>query len=144
ATGTTPSHVSDILGENGELYCVEFAQRSMRELIQVCEKRPNMFPIHADANKPEEYKDVGEVDVVYMDVSQPNQSEILIKNCYAFLKKGGIAYLCVKSQSIDVTLPPRQVFEIVKKQLARDFIVEQEYELAPYDLDHLFLALRRK
>ncbi len=144
ASGTTASHVSDILGKDGELYCVEFAQRSMRDLIAVCEKRPNMMPIHADANHPNEYEDIGAVDVVYQDVSQPNQSEILIKNCAAFLKKGGVAYLCVKSQSIDVTLPPRQVFEIVKNQLAPHFDIEQEYELAPYDLDHLFLVLRKK
>ncbi|MFA5105399.1 MAG: fibrillarin-like rRNA/tRNA 2'-O-methyltransferase [Candidatus Micrarchaeia archaeon] len=144
ATGTTASHVADVVGENGELYCVEFAQRSMRDLIAVCEKRPNMMPIHADANNPSEYADAGEVDVVYQDVSQPNQSEILIKNCDMFLKKGGIAYMCVKSQSIDVTLPPRKVFEMVKKQLEGHFEIEQEIELAPYDLDHLFLALRKK
>ncbi len=144
ATGTTPSHVADIVGANGELYCVEFAQRSMRELIQVCEKRPNMMPIHADANNPIEYEDVGKVDVVYQDVSQPNQPEILIKNCDMFLKNGGMAYLCVKSQSIDVTLPPQKVFEMVKKQLEGHFSIEQEIELAPYDLDHLFLALRKE
>lgn len=144
ATGTTPSHVADIVSANGELYCVEFAQRSMRELIAVCEKRPNMMPIHADANNPIEYEDVGKVDVVYQDVSQPNQPEILIKNCDMFLKNGGMAYLCVKSQSIDVTLPPQKVFEMVKKQLEGHFSIEQEIELAPYDLDHLFLALRKE
>ena len=33
ASGTTPSHVSDIVGESGYVYCVEFAQRSIRDLV---------------------------------------------------------------------------------------------------------------
>ena len=37
ASGTTASHVSDIVGEEGHVYCVEFASRSLRELVNnVC------------------------------------------------------------------------------------------------------------
>ena len=44
ATGTTCSHISDIIRENGNLYCVEFSERNMRQLLDVCSKRENMFP----------------------------------------------------------------------------------------------------
>ena len=56
ASGTTPSHVSDIVGENGHVYCVEFAQRSLRELVtNVITYRPNMSPFLADARMPQKY-----------------------------------------------------------------------------------------
>jgi len=142
--GTTASHISDIVGKGGEVYCVEFAQRSLRDLVAVCESRPNMFPILADARKPQDYSEIPKVDAIYQDVAQPDQAQILIKNSQMFLKKGGIAYLCVKSQSIDVTARPQDVFAMVKKQLGQDFDVMREIELAPYDYDHLFLALRKK
>jgi fibrillarin-like rRNA methylase len=76
ANGTTVSHVSDIIGLEGEVYAVEFASRSMSDLIFLSEKRKNIVPIFADARFPEKYSDVGEVDVVYADLSDPQQVEI--------------------------------------------------------------------
>ena len=49
ATGTTSSHISDIVGENGIVYCIEFSERAMRDLIHVCNARGNMVPMLADA-----------------------------------------------------------------------------------------------
>ncbi|MCL5675492.1 MAG: fibrillarin-like rRNA/tRNA 2'-O-methyltransferase, partial [Candidatus Marsarchaeota archaeon] len=36
STGTTSSHVSDIVGEKGNVFCVEVSERSMRDLLKVC------------------------------------------------------------------------------------------------------------
>ena len=144
ATGTTASHISDIVGKGGVVFCVEFAQRSMRDLIGVCEKRENMMPILADANKPSEYAEIGKVDVVYQDVAQPNQDEILIKNGIEFLQKGGYAMVAIKSQSIDVTAKPKDTYDRFKGALGKEFEILQEIELFPYDKDHLFLLLRKK
>jgi len=56
ASGTTASHVSDIVGESGHVYCVEFAPRAIRELVDnVCAFRLNMSAILADARIPEKY-----------------------------------------------------------------------------------------
>ncbi|MBS7659825.1 fibrillarin-like rRNA/tRNA 2'-O-methyltransferase, partial [Candidatus Bathyarchaeota archaeon] len=56
ASGTTASHVSDIVGEKGYVYCVEFAPRAVRELVNnVCPYRLNMIPILEDARFPERY-----------------------------------------------------------------------------------------
>ena len=41
ATGTTVSHVSDIV-RDGLVYAVEFSPRSMRDLVRLCERRNNI------------------------------------------------------------------------------------------------------
>jgi fibrillarin-like pre-rRNA processing protein len=143
ASGTTASHVSDVVGEKGAVYCIEFAPRSMRDLIGVCEKRRNMLPILADARKPEAYaKDVKRVDVIYEDVADPEQAAILEKNAAALLKKGGSALIAIKSQSIDVAKQPGEVYAEALARLKKRFDVLQTIELYPFDKDHLFVSLR--
>ena len=146
ASGTTPSHVSDIVGRKGIVYCVEFAERPMRDLINVCETRDNMIPILADYRKPAEYHKYidGKVDCVYQAVAQKDQVRILDINAEMYLKKGGEALLCIKSQSIDVTKTSRLVYHEVLKELKEaEFEVLQQFELSPYDLNHLFVHLKR-
>jgi fibrillarin-like pre-rRNA processing protein len=111
STGTTVSHVSDIVGPSGIVFAVEPATRVARELIEnVAAKRKNVMPIIEDARRPQSYFSVfGKVDVVYCDIAQPDQTEIAIANCVAYLKKGGIMLLLVKTQSIDVTRAPDAV-----------------------------------
>jgi fibrillarin-like pre-rRNA processing protein len=59
-----------------------------------------------------------------------------------FLKKGGIAMICIKSQSIDVTKDPKVVFDEVVRKLETVFEVVEEIKLEPFDKDHLFVVLR--
>jgi fibrillarin-like pre-rRNA processing protein len=142
STGTTVSHLSDIMGENGEIFAVEIAPQCMKSLLPLCDLRHNIIPIHADAKQPEQYKEVGKVDSLYQDVAQPDQADILIKNADMFLKKGGIAMIAIKSQSIDVTKKPKEVFDVVLRTLETKFEVLEKYELEPFDKDHLFVVLR--
>ena len=101
ASGTTVSHVSDILTD-GLVYAVEFSPRTMRDLIQLCDQRPNIIPILADANKPQSYAHIVEkADVIFQDVAQPNQAEIAALNCKCFLAEDGHLMLSIKSRSID-------------------------------------------
>jgi fibrillarin-like pre-rRNA processing protein len=144
STGTTVSHLSDIVGDGGEIYAVEIAPQVMKSLLALCDERDNIIPIHADARQPQEYEEVGEVDAIYQDVAQPDQDDIMLKNARMFLKKGGIAMICIKSQSIDVTKAPKEVFEAVIKKLETEFEVLEKYKLEPFDKDHLFLVLRYK
>jgi fibrillarin-like pre-rRNA processing protein len=144
STGTTISHLSDIIGEKGELFAVEIAPQCMKSLLPLCDIRKNIIPINADARQPAQYKEVGEVDSLYQDVAQPDQADILIKNADMFLKKGGIAMIAVKSQSIDVTKSPKEVFAGVLAVLETKFEVLERYELEPFDKDHLFVVLRYK
>jgi fibrillarin-like pre-rRNA processing protein len=145
ASGTTSSHVSDMVGEDGTVYCVEFAPRSLRDLLNVCDRRPNMLPMLADARQPKEYADKVEgVDVIYQDVAQPDQIKILIENAKYFLKTGGHALIAIKSQSIDVTKKPREIYEASIAELSNHFEVLEQLELSPYELGHLFVSLRAK
>jgi fibrillarin-like pre-rRNA processing protein len=147
ASGTTASHVSDIVDEQGRVYCVEFAQRSMRELIDaLCEHRTNVYPVLADARMPERYKSlVGQVDVVYCDIAQPEQARILADNADLFLKPNGSALIAIKSRSIDVTMDPSDVFKqeisVLKK---RHFVVSQTVRLEPYEKDHALVHVTRE
>jgi len=142
STGTTVSHLSDIVGPKGEIFAVEIAHQVIKPLLALCEVRHNIIPIHGDAKQPQEYKEVGEVDAIYQDVAQPDQADILVKNADMFLKKDGIAMIAIKSQSIDVTKKPKEVFAGVLSILETKFDVLEKYELEPFDKDHLFVVLK--
>ncbi|MEM4554607.1 MAG: fibrillarin-like rRNA/tRNA 2'-O-methyltransferase [Candidatus Anstonellaceae archaeon] len=146
STGTTASHISDIVGKDGLVYCIEFAQRPMRELLRVCEKKENMLPIMADARRPKDYalQIEKKVDVIYQDVAQPDQDKILVENSKLLLKEGGWAMVAVKSQSIDVTKKPSEVFEEFKRNISSQIYIKEEVKLEPYDFEHLFLVGRKK
>ena len=147
ASGTTASHVSDIVEDEGRVYCVEFAQRSMRELIDtLCENRSNIYPILADARMPEKYRTTAsQVDVIYSDVAQPEQAKIVADNADLFLKENGTALMVIKSRSVDVTMEPTDVFKQETDILRRrNFQVIQTVRLEPYEKDHALVHLTRK
>ena len=139
ASGTTASHVSDLVGQDGIVYCVEFSPRAMRDLLRVCESRSNMIPILADGRFPETYRMfIGPVDVIYQDIAQPAQSIILVDNAKLFLKNRGFAMLAIKARSIDSTKEISKIFseeiDILKES---GFVVEENIEsLKPFDKDH--------
>jgi fibrillarin-like pre-rRNA processing protein len=139
STGTTVSHISDIVGMNGIVYAVEPAARVARELIEnVASKRKNVIPIIEDARKPHSYFSVfGSVDVIYCDVAQPDQTDIAIANCKVYLKRNGTILLIVKTRSIDVVTDPKQVISQESKKLKdNSFYIEQIINLEPFDKDH--------
>jgi len=142
STGTTISHLSDVVGESGEIFSVEVSPQCMNLLLANVGERENVIPIHASARSPRDYEDAGKVDAIYMDVAQADQDDILIMNAEMFLGKGGIAMLCIKSQSIDVTKPPEQVFAAVLSKLEKRFELLESMKLEPFDKDHLFVVLR--
>ena len=145
ASGTTASHFSDIIGREGLIFGVEVSERVMRDLINVSAARKNIVPILASARSPESYTNVvSVVDVVYADVAQPDQVDILIKNCNIYLKKGGYAMIAVKASSIDVTKPPREVYRIAEAQI-RDagYKIIQTVDLSPFDRKHAVILARR-
>ncbi len=144
ASGTTASHISDIVGEKGYVYCVEFAPRALRELVNnVCAYRLNMSPILEDARFPEKYGMFigGNVDDVYCDIAQPEQAKILADNADLFLKKSGWIMIAVKAQSIDVTKEPSEVYKQEIKVLKnRGFRIEEVVHLEPYDIAHAMIV----
>lgn len=144
ASGTTPSHVSDIVGEKGHVYCVEFASRPIRDLVDnVCAYRLNMSPILEDARIPEKYSMFirGKVDCIYCDIAQPEQAKVLADNATLFLKERGWVMLAVKAQSIDVTKEPAEVYKSESRVLEnRGFRIEDVVYLEPYDKAHAMIV----
>ena len=152
AEGTTASHISDILGDDSAIIGIDVAPRVMPKIIAVAEERGNILPILADASKPNEYPGEiiefidgsGGVDVIYQDVAAPNQSEILWKNVDRFLKKGGYAYIAIKSRSVDVTKDPGDVFREFRDFFtSRGLEVVEEVSIEPYEKDHEMMVLRK-
>ncbi len=146
AHGYTPSFISDMIGTRGLLFGLDPAPRVMRDLIHLSQSRPNIVPLLADANHPEEYLDkICLADVVYQDVAQRNQSEIFLKNCAIFLKKGGYGLFAVKARSIDVRKKPKVIFEEVKKELEKDKSLKIiDYRLLePYEKDHCIFICKK-
>ena len=143
ASGTTASHISDEV-KNGMIFGVDPAPRVLRDFLLLSETRKNLVPILKDANRPELYKHlVPEVDMIIQDVAQPNQAQILIKNVRTHLKKGGLAFVAIKSRSIDVTSSPKKIFKEFKTELkAAGLHIVQEKSLEPFEKDHLALLVK--
>ncbi len=142
--GYTPSYISDIVGEEGTVFCIDFAPRVVRDLLFVCEEKENMIPILANANKPEIYKDrITQVDVIYQDIAQKNQVEILFKNLQ-FLKPKGYVLIAIKARSIDVTKSPQKIYREVEEKLKEKLKIIDKKELDPFQKDHCFFICQKK
>lgn len=142
STGTTVSHLSDIIGYSGKVFAVESSTRVARELISnVSSKRTNVIPIIEDARKPRSYFSIyDKMDLVYCDIAQPDQTSIAIDNCKIYLKEGKPMLLVIKTRSIDVTMSPKNVIsQEIKKLESHSFEIKQKIDLAPFDKDHAMI-----
>ncbi|HEC95141.1 MAG TPA: fibrillarin-like rRNA/tRNA 2'-O-methyltransferase, partial [Thermoplasmatales archaeon] len=144
ATGTTVSHLSDILTE-GTVYAVEVSSFAMQKLLELCKERTNIVPILADASHPEKYQHlVPTADIVYQDIAQRNQVDIFIENCNRYLKENGYGVIMVKARSVDVTSEPNKIYEKVKQQLQEHGYKIIDYKkLDPYARDHSVIVVTR-
>jgi fibrillarin-like pre-rRNA processing protein len=147
ASGTTCSHVSDIIGVGGHVWGVDFAPRPIRDLVDgLAKHRDNVSPILGDARRPRSYAvNVPRVDGIYADVAQPDQAGIVVENARVFLKSGGWAVMAVKSRSIDVTRAPQRIYEAeIEKLREAGFEIAESLELDPYEKDHALVVARLK
>lgn len=138
ASGTTVSHVSDIVGPDGLVYAVEFSHRSGRDLINVAKKRTNIIPIIEDARHPHKYRMlVGMVDCIFADVAQPDQARIVAINAHNFLKNEGFVVISIKANCIDSTAEAEAVFAgEVEKLRGEKIKPKEQLTLEPYERDH--------
>ncbi|MCJ1404549.1 Small subunit processome complex component [Xylographa trunciseda] len=144
ASGTSVSHVADIVGPTGTVFAVEFSHRSGRDLINMATHRTNVIPIIEDARHPLRYRMlVSMVDVIFADVAQPDQARIVGLNAHLYLKVGGAALVSIKANCIDSTAAPEAVFarEVQKMRDERLKPLEQ-LTLEPFERDHCIVAAR--
>lgn len=142
ASGTSVSHVADIVGPTGAVYAVEFSHRSGRDLINMATRRHNVIPIVEDARHPLKYRMLMPmVDVIFADVAQPDQARIVALNAKHYLKQGGGMLISIKANCIDSTQPAAKVFasEVAKLKEEKFKPVEQ-LTLEPYERDHAMVS----
>ena len=135
ASGTSVSHVADVVGPIGVVYAVEFSHRSGRDLINMATHRTNVIPIIEDARHPQRYRMlVPMVDVIFADVAQPDQARIVGLNAQNYLKVGGGMVISVKANCIDSTAPPTAVFaREVQKMKEERFKPIEQLTLEPFE-----------
>ena len=127
ASGSTVSHVSDIVGPTGAVYAVEFSKRVGRDLVNMAKKRTNVIPIIEDARHPQKYRMlVPMCDSVFADVAQPDQARIMGLNAKMFVKNRGYFCIAIKASCIDSTLPPETVYAHEAEKL-------REEKLRPFE-----------
>ncbi|KAL1861166.1 Small subunit processome complex component [Paecilomyces lecythidis] len=142
ASGTSVSHVADIVGPTGTVYAVEFSHRSGRDLIGMATHRTNVIPIVDDARHPLRYRMlVSMVDVIFADVAQPDQARIVGLNAHQFLKEGGGVIISIKASCIDSTAKPEVVFSREVQKMREERIKPKEQlTLEPFERDHCIVA----
>ena len=140
ANGTTVSHVADYVEV---VYAVESAPRPFQDLLVVAEGRENIIPIMANARKPHLYRPLVEkVDLIYQDIAQRDQGDILLSNT-GFLKSGGVTILMLKARSVDVRRTLSEIAVETETTLKDGGLsIEKVISLSPYYPDHAALLGR--
>ncbi len=145
ASGTTVSHVSDMIGSEGMVFAVDLSATVMRDMLFVAERRENIIPILESASHINELaKRICMADIVFQDIAQRDQVGIFLNNVDVFLKDGGYGLLAVKARSIDVTARPKSIFAQVKSQLEKKVTIIDYRELDPFQKDHCIFIIKRK
>ncbi len=143
AHGTTASHVSDLL-PHARIFVVEKSPTSFAPLLALARRRPNLFPILADAQLPERYAaDVGTVEFLYQDIAQRTQAAIFTENARTFLSSEGRGLMMLKVRSVTQTRPAPAIVHAARTELAHGgFTVLSESPLVPFSREHTALLVR--
>ncbi len=144
AHGTTLSHLSDLLPD-AQLFGIDKSAGSFGALLALSHRRPNLFPILADAQLPERYlADVGSVDFLYQDVALRNQADVFAENAAATLSHSGSGLLMLKVRSVTQRRPVEAVVAESRTTFTRQGLrIVDQRSLAPFSRDHVALAVLR-
>ena len=106
SSGGTVSHIHDIVcgadnHHGGQVVAVEISPRMMRDLVSLSEKRSGLFPLLADARRPDLIAPIlrGKADWIHQDLSIADQAETFVRVSSSFLSSGGVGLLSLKAAS---------------------------------------------
>lgn len=140
ASGTTASHVADLVGPRGTVWAIEKSPRPFRRLLEIAERFPNLLPILADARDPGSYSAlVPPVDGLYLDIAQPDQVEIARANAREYLRPGGHLLLTLKAASAGRDRSPESHAAGVPAAMP-EFELASRISLAPFYRAHWMFA----
>ena len=144
ATGTTASHLADLLGVDGRLYAVERSVRPFARLLTLAERWPNLRPILADARDPTDYSSlVPPVDGLYADIAQPDQLDIVQRNAELFLRGEGSRFLlALKTASMGRHLSPPEHRRNAEASLREVAALAPSVSLEPFHKGHFMIGGR--
>jgi fibrillarin-like pre-rRNA processing protein len=143
ATGTTASHIADLVGPDGAVYAVEMSLRPFARLLRLAERYPNLFPILGDARRPDDYAGwVPPVDGVYSDIAQADQVGIARRNAELFLRDGKPLLLVLKLASLGRGQTPEEQVARSLAELRPFRQVTPAIPLEPFHRQHRFLVGR--
>ena len=140
----TLSHISDIIGVNGKIFILrDINENSKNFLENVMNDRTNVFTITRDNGDPAKFSSKTEmVNVVYVDITQHNETEVAIQNCKRYLRDGGFLMLVVPTKKIDfVNNPNGQNLEEIQK-LQSSFEIIQQINLTDFFKEHSMIIAK--
>lgn len=146
ASGTTASHVADLVGPTGRVYALEKSPRPFARLLRLSDRWPNLLPILSDARSPESYFDlVPAVDGVYVDIAQADQVDIARRNAEVYLSHPGAPLvLALKTASMGRSRPPAAFLEQAESELERGFELDTSVRLDPFHRAHYLIGGRAR
>ncbi len=143
ASGTTASHVADLVGGSGVVFALEKSLRPFARLLRLADRYPNLLPVLADARDPVGYLDrVPPVDGVYVDVAQPDQVAIAIDAARWCLRRSGVVLLALKTSSMGRERAPREHLDRALDALEAIGECGEPIALEPFHRRHFFLEVR--
>jgi fibrillarin-like pre-rRNA processing protein len=144
ASGTTASHIADLVGPEGRIYAVERSPRPFARLLALAARWPNLLPILGDARDPARYADlVPDVDGLYADVAQPDQIALARSNAELFLRGAGASILlALKTASLGRDLTPAAHLARSERELASLVRLSESVRLDPFHRGHYLLGGR--
>nr|BAS01725.1 fibrillarin like-protein [Amorphochlora amoebiformis] len=141
STGSTISHISDIIGYKGIVFAIEKEQKCSQKLFWSSFKRKNIIPVIEDARFPLRYRMiVPVVDIIIIDISQLDQSRILALNSFFYLRKYGCFLFIIKMNSLNSSSPKEIIISKEIMKLNRmGFHIKEQITLEPFVKDHVLL-----
>lgn len=144
ASGTTASHLADLVGPEGRVYAVERSPRTFARLLALAGRWPNLLPILGDAREPRAYSAlVPPVHGLYADIAQPDQVAIVGANAELFLEGSGAAVvLALKTSSMGRHRTAAAHLADAERELAHRVRRAPSVRLDPFHKGHFLIGGR--
>jgi fibrillarin-like rRNA methylase len=142
ASGTTASHVADLVGPTGRVYGVERSLRPFSRLVALADRWPNLLPILGDAREPTAYAALmPPVHGLYADIAQADQVEIVLANATLLLEgTGASVVVALKTASMGRDASAAQHVRRAEETLADLLDLETTVRLDPFHKGHYLVG----
>ncbi len=144
ASGTTASHLADLVGPEGRVYAVERSVRPFARLLALAERWPNLRPILGDARDPLAYSAiVPPAAGLYADIAQADQLEIVLRNAEMLLRGDGARVLvALKTASMGRHRTATGHRDSAEGALAHEVALYASVSLEPFHRGHFLVGGR--